>query len=233
VLAKIQLCAGCRSDAGRPVTTALAPSRRSAERRAQLLEAASRAIRAHGPDVSMAAIAAEAGVTKPILYRHFGDKGGLYLALAEWQTEDLLIGIRGVLLSSGTVRERTAATIDAYLTAIERRPDVYRFVVDRASAEDPSVAGQVVLFQQRLAEELAAVIRSDLRLPPARASAWAHAIVGMVRAAGDWWLHSRSVSRERLVRELVDLLFGGFGAGGDGARTPRRAARTRRAAAPE
>ena len=31
----------------------------------------------------MNVIAAEAGITKPILYRHFGDKGGLYRALAE------------------------------------------------------------------------------------------------------------------------------------------------------
>ncbi|HEU4481075.1 MAG TPA: helix-turn-helix domain-containing protein, partial [Actinomycetota bacterium] len=51
-------------------------------RRIELLEAADRALRREGPLVSMNAIAAEAGVTKPILYRHFGDKGGLYQAIA-------------------------------------------------------------------------------------------------------------------------------------------------------
>src|SRR5688572_28110997 len=56
---------------------------RRATRRAELMEAAVRAIRRDGPLVSMDAIAAEAGVTKPIVYRHFGDRVGLASALAE------------------------------------------------------------------------------------------------------------------------------------------------------
>lgn len=45
----------------------------------ELLDAADQVIRRDGPSVSMEVIAAD---TKPILYRHFGDKGGLYTALA-------------------------------------------------------------------------------------------------------------------------------------------------------
>ena len=185
-------------------------SHRSAERREQLLDAADRAIRAHGPDVSMAAIAAEAGVTKPILYRHFEDKGGLYRALAARQTDELLLGIQAALATPGDVRARTHATIDAYLAAIEKRPAVYSFVVDRAAAEEPAVAGYVASFQRRLADELAVVVKADLGLPALRAQVWAHGIVGLVRAAGDWWLDEQSVSRSRLVKELIDLLFVGL-----------------------
>src|SRR5438552_5575388 len=123
----------------------------AADKHAQLLDAADRVVRREGSAASMAAIAAEAGITKPILYRHFGDKGGLYRALAERQTDELLTGIREALLTEGTVRQRTEATIDAYLAAIEKRPAVYRFVVGRAVAEEPSVAGQVAGFQERLA----------------------------------------------------------------------------------
>lgn len=43
-------------------------------RRRELLEAADRVVLRDGPQASMNAIAAEAGITKPILYRHFGDK---------------------------------------------------------------------------------------------------------------------------------------------------------------
>jgi AcrR family transcriptional regulator len=194
-------------------TSSTAASQRNVERREQLLDAADRAIRAHGADVSMAAIAAEAGVTKPILYRHFEDKGGLYRALAARQTDELLLGIRAALATPGDVRARTHATIDAYLAAIEKRPAVYRFVVGRAAAEEPAVAGYVALFQRRLADELAAVVRTDLGLPALRAQVWAHGIVGAVRAAGDWWLDEQSVSRSRLVKELVDLLFVGLSDG--------------------
>src|SRR3954464_5012161 len=186
---------------------------RSVERRAELLDAAARVIKERGPDVSMASIAAAAGITKPILYRHFNDKGGLFRALAERQTDELLSDVREAMLASGTPRQRTEATIDAYLAAIEKRPAVYRFVVDRAVAEEPSVAGEVAGFMQRLAGELAVVLETDLPLPKQRAQVGAHAIVGMVRSTGDWWLDGKTVSRTQLVRELSDLLFGGLAAG--------------------
>src|SRR3954465_518324 len=170
--------------------TQLAPGTgRSAERREQLLDAADRTIRRDGTDVPMAAIAAEAGTTKPILYRHFGDKGGLYHALAERHTEELLASIRTALAVHHTPRARTVAAIDAYLAVIEQQPEVYRFLVQRAAAEEPTVAGHVVFFQRRLAEEVALVIQPDGDVPADRAhraQAWAYGLVGMVRAAGDW-----------------------------------------------
>jgi AcrR family transcriptional regulator len=204
------------------MTTTAAPGR-SAERRAELLDAAARVIRERGPDVSMAAIAAAAGISKPILYRHFGDKGGLFRALAERQTDELLTDIRAALLKPGSPRQRAERAIDAYLAAIEKRPAVYRFVVGRAVAEEPSVAGQVAGFIERLAQELATVVQSDLQLSPTRSQAWSHAIVGAVRAAGDWWLGDQSMSRARLVKELTDLLFGGLASAANVGDNQRRA----------
>jgi AcrR family transcriptional regulator len=194
-------------------TTQRTDQQRSADRRRrELLEAADRVVLRDGPQASMNAIAAEAGITKPILYRHFGDKGGLYRSLAARQTDELLLGIQAALATPGDVRTRTHVTIDAYLAAIEKRPGVYRFVVGRAAAEEPAVAGYVAHFQRRLADELASVFGTDVGLTPVRAQVWAHAIVGLVRAAGDWWLDDQSVSRPQLVAELVDLLFVGLSA---------------------
>src|SRR5690242_9730536 len=75
--------AAARTNAPAPATGA--PSTRAGRdprRRRALLEAADRIILREGPEASMAAIASEAGISKPILYRHFGDKSGLYQALA-------------------------------------------------------------------------------------------------------------------------------------------------------
>ncbi|MGH3329044.1 MAG: TetR family transcriptional regulator [Streptomycetales bacterium] len=182
-------------------------------RRRELLDAADRVVMRDGPRASMNAIAAEAGVTKPILYRHFRDKGGLYQALADRHVEDLLADLRAALRTRGGLRTRTEATIDAYLSVIESRPQVYRFLMDRASIEDPDVRGQLTRFLHRLAEELAGGIRAEFSLgqdPAQLAVVWAHAIVGMVQGAGDWWLDERRISREQLVRQLCDLLWGDF-----------------------
>src|SRR3954447_10666153 len=101
-------------------TTQRTDQQRSADRRRrELLEAAERVVLRDGPEASMNAIAAEAGITKPILYRHFGDKSGLYRALAKRHTDALLATLRHALDSSGDRRHRVEATLHAYLSAIE------------------------------------------------------------------------------------------------------------------
>lgn len=179
-------------------------------RRELLLDAADRVVQRDGPDVSMAAIAAEAGITKPILYRHFGDKSGLYAALAERHTASLLQVLTDALSAGGSTRERVERTIDAYLASIEAEPEVYRFLVHSAEATDAQ--GQVQTFLRRLSELLAQGIASELGLPvgSTRAELWARAIVGMVQSAGDGWLLAGTPDRAVVVQELTDLLWGAY-----------------------
>src|ERR1044072_7709213 len=168
------------------------------DRRTQLLEAADRVVRRDGSAASMNVIAAEAGITKPILYRHFGDKGGLYRALAEQYIDQLLDRLRAALLTRGGLRARTFATVDAYLASVEEQPQVYRFLMERAAVEEPGVRGQVVGFVRRFGDELAVGIRNEPELGEIdlqRAAVWAHAIAGMVQATGDWWLDHPEVPR--------------------------------------
>lgn len=201
---------------------------RAAERRRkELLEAADRVVLRDGPGASMNAIAAEAGITKPILYRHFGDKGGLYRALATRHTEALLAGLRAALdAPAATRRDRVEATLDTYLVAIETRPQVYRFLMHPADEGHPSDQGEQGFdvgrhsapLLRRLGEELAQVIAERVDLGPGSdelARAWGHGIVGMMHAAGDWWLRERPFPRENLVRHLADLLWGRLAAAGD------------------
>lgn len=186
-------------------------------RRRELLEAADRVVLRDGPEASMNAIAAEAGITKPILYRHFGDKGGLYRALAKRHTDALLGTLRAALDSPGDRRARVEATLDAYLSAIETRPQVYRFLMHPTEQEgadgekgfDPGRHSAPVL--RRLGEELARIIAERLDLgddDAVAARVWGHGIVGMMHAAGDWWLRERPCPREQLVSHLADLLWG-------------------------
>ncbi len=161
----------------------------------------------------MAAIAAEAGITKPVLYRHFGDKGGLYAALAERSTGRLLAHLQAALSAGRSPRERVALTIDAYLSTIEAEPLLYRFLVH--STEASAAQGEVRSFLRRLSDLLADGIAAEVGVPAGavRARAWAHGVVGMVQAAGDWWLEERPCERAELTEELTRLLFDGYGVG--------------------
>lgn len=186
------------------------------QRRRELLEAADRVVLRDGPKASMNAIAAEAGITKPILYRHFGDKGGLYRALAIRHTDGLLSALRAALDAPSDRRRRVEATLDTYLASIEAMPQVYRFLMHPAEESNQSEQGFDVgrhsaPLLRRMGEELGQVIAERVDLGPAsdvQARIWGHGIVGMMHAAGDWWLGERPCSRADLVRSLADLLWG-------------------------
>ncbi|MGR8011893.1 TetR family transcriptional regulator [Streptomyces hypolithicus] len=195
----------------------------AARRRRELLEAADRVVLRDGPQASMNAIAAEAGITKPILYRHFGDKGGLYRALAKRHTDALLSSLRAALDAPADRRKRVEATLDTYLAAIEALPEVYRFLMHPSEeAHQPEqgfdVGRHSAPLLRRLGEELATVIAERLDLGPGSeqlARVWGHGIIGMMHAAGDWWLGERPCSREELVAGLADLLWGRLAAADD------------------
>ncbi len=92
-------------------TTSPSPDGRStrwdqhrATRRRELVEATLRAIRKHGAGVGMDDIAAVAGTSKTVIYRHFSDRQGLYAAVCE--SVDALI-LHNLDLATGTGRART------------------------------------------------------------------------------------------------------------------------------
>jgi AcrR family transcriptional regulator len=199
------------------------PGGRDPRRRRALLEAADRIISREGPDASMASIAAEAGITKPILYRHFGDKSGLYRALAERHTRVLMDAVRTAFLRPGDMRARSSAAVDTYLSAIAANRHLYRFLVHRAGAEDKATHSAMGTHIRGLGGELAEILLAEGRLrDPVRAHVWGHATVGMVQAAGEWWLDHPGIPREEVVGGIVELILDGLpivpAAEGEGAR---------------
>ena len=157
-------------------------------------------------------IALEAGVAKPILYRHFEDKGGLYRALAERYVGELMVKLRVVLDTPRDPGSLLAETIDAYLAFVEAKPEAYRFLMHRA-VQQPEAFATVSDFTGEVARQVAIVLREGLGaagLDTGGAEAWAHGLVGMVALAGDWWLETRTMTRGQLVDYLVTLVWGGF-----------------------
>jgi AcrR family transcriptional regulator len=179
-------------------------------RREELLEVADRVIQRRGVEVSMGEIASEAGITKPVLYRHFGDKEGLYQAL----TERYIDGLKAALepaTEAAEPRDRLAAAIDAYLVYVEREPERYRFLLH--ASEQPRTAAIVAGFRRQHIAGCAFTAEDNLRragVHPGFAEPWAECVSGMIRAAGTSWLDTRSLPRERLVDYLTTILWDGF-----------------------
>ncbi|AQZ64116.1 Transcriptional regulator, TetR family [[Actinomadura] parvosata subsp. kistnae] len=183
-------------------------SGRDPDRRRALLDAADRVIMKEGPGVSMAAIAAEAGITKPILYRHFGDKHGLYQALADRHVRTVIAQLRPEFAATGAdPRGRARAAIGVYFDLIAANRNLYRFLFHRAGAEDSRVRSHMTSLVRSLGEELGEVLAAERAVPdPTRAQVLGHAFVGMVQTTGDWWLDHPEVDRDEVVEGLVDVI---------------------------
>lgn len=159
----------------------------------------------------MASIASEAGISKPILYRHFGDKSGLYQALAERHTRKLIEAIRAEFSRADSIRARARTTIETYLTMISANPQLYRFLMHRASAEDAATHSAMSTMIRGVSRELAEMMIAEGELADRdRAGIWGHAVVGMVQTSGDWWLDHPDVPRGTVVESLMDLILGGL-----------------------
>lgn len=191
------------------------PERRAA-RKAALVDAAMTAIRAHGPGVSMDEIAAQAGVAKPILYRYFGDRGGLVLAIAERFMAELRTVLRAALaLPTGDPRSVLVSSIDAHVGLVQRDPDIYRFIVQRGT-EAPGGPEKLQSFLNQVSAEVAVVLGDALRAAgrdSGLAEPWAVGMVGMVHEVSLWWAERQSMSRARLVDALATLLWSGLAPG--------------------
>lgn len=182
-------------------------------RRAQMVESAIRAIHEHGINVSMDDIATQAGVSKPVLYRHFADQADLYAAVGHQAAERLVGEITDELEQEREPRAHVAAVIDTYLQAIEREPELYRFVIRRSFADRPVEHDPVADYSTLIGTQLTRVLGENLRaagVDSGGAEPWGRSVVGMVQSAGDWWLDRQSMSRASLTEYLTLLLWNGL-----------------------
>jgi AcrR family transcriptional regulator len=192
-------------------------------RRAELTDAAIAAIRAHGAGVGMDEVAAGAGTSKTVVYRHFTDRTQLYVAVCARVAEVLVTQVRAAMDGGDSPRAKTAAGIAAYLRLIENDPEVYRFVVHRPLVDRALDADPVADLVSLIGDEAAAVIAAQLHRTGSDtgpAASWGHGIVGLVRAAADNWLaRPAGTTRDQLAAQLTDLAWSGL----SGVVAPRQA----------
>jgi AcrR family transcriptional regulator len=177
-----------------------------------MVQAAMNAVRMHGPGVSVAEIAAAAGITKPVLYRHFDDRSDLQSAVGREAAAMLMARIAAALRAEGGPTDVIHAIVDAFLGGIEDEPELWRFVVHHP-IERTTGAEIVDDARGQIAGLLTALLVDRLRAAgrdPGGAEVWAQGLVGMVQSAGDWWLERRPISRAALTGYLTSIIWGGL-----------------------
>jgi AcrR family transcriptional regulator len=117
------------------------------ERREQLLDATKAIVVADGfHAVSIEAVARAAGITRPVVYGHFGDLPGLLEALVAREAERALRQLAAVLpvdFAAGDLRALLLAALEGYLRAVESDPDTWRLVLMPPEGAPASLREQI------------------------------------------------------------------------------------------
>jgi len=197
---------------GRPPAAEREARRR--DRAEVLLDAAEAAVRDQGEAVTMAEMAARAGITKPVLYRYFGDRSGLYEALAVRYATGLLGELRQAMAQRPAGRATLEEGIDAYLRYTEANVQLYRFLATRLPAADPAGQKLVSGFLTGMADEVSRILRESLQLAGIEARATmllGYAITGSVQMGAEAWISEQGrMGRSQAVTNLTDLVWHGL-----------------------
>src|ERR1700744_5076995 len=181
------------------------------ERRQQLLAIGGRLFAERGFDgPSIEEIAAQAGVSKPVVYEHFGGKEGLYAVVVDREVEHLTQFAMTPLGGPHTQPKFEAAPA-SLLRYIEENADGFRILVRDSSPGSgggtygpllADIAGQV---QYIIADFLKSRGR-DPKLAPM----YSQMMVGMVAFTGQWWLDARKPKLEQVAANMIDLAWNGL-----------------------
>jgi AcrR family transcriptional regulator len=175
-----------------------------AERRALIVEAAGRLFGERGYErTRLDDIAAAAGVTKPIVYRHFHSKRDLYLALLDRHRDDLS-GFTAAMPTEGTTEERLRAVLESWLDYVEARSYVWKMLF-RDSGGGPEIAQRRREVHAEARAVLIELIRSLSETPTARRELGPLAeLMSMGMAAVVlWWIEEAAVSRAAVLGALT------------------------------
>lgn len=171
--------------------------------RAEIVDAAFRAIDRGGPEVSLREIAAEAGTAKPKIYRHFNDKADLFHAIGK-RLRDMLVAaiFPSIDIATDPTRELVRRCVTEYVNLVEQHPNVLRLILQ---GPEPAESGPRALSGGReitmaIAEMFNHEMR-DLALDPAALELAAAATFGSASAATDWWLGPDPESPARMPTE--------------------------------
>ena len=143
-------------------------------------------------------IALDAGVTKPILYRHFRSKKGLYLALLEKHREDLPSFLDAA--AAAGPEPTTAAILDNWLTYAQRNSHGWRLLF-RDRGGDAEIAAFRTATMDRARQVLVDWLgtRPGARIPPEQLEPTAEIVRAGLAGLVLWWIDNPDAPRDQLV----------------------------------
>ncbi len=176
-------------------------------RQEEFVDSALRVIAEQGPNASVEAIAAEAGVARTRVYRHFADRADLERAISARVARLIVAELEPLWHPAGSARQMIHAAIGAHVRWLAENHNLYAYLRRHARPDDDSRALDGYAGVRRaVAEHLAGLFGTYLALVgvhSATSENLAHAVVGMVESVSERWAE-RGGDAEVVIAQLSD-----------------------------
>lgn len=182
------------------------------QRREQLIGIGRHLFAAHGFDaVSVEEIANAAGVSKPVIYEHFGGKEGLYQVIVDRETTALNELLREKVRPDLRPRDALEGSILGLLDYIEVNPDGFGLMVHQSpEVISGSQFSTIMSDMGDYLTELLATYFEHLGFDPDTAPLYAQMLAGTVGTMGQIWAHEKNPPKDILAAHLVNLMWNGL-----------------------
>lgn len=181
----------------------------AAQRRAGVLDAAATLFAQRGyAGTRLDDVAAAAGVTKPIVYRHFDSKKALYLALLAQHEQDLPTFLEGLgdELAGLSEEELVRAILAHWLDYVRANSHAW-LMLFRDSSGDAEIQAFRLQVSDRAREVMAAFVASQAgdRIPPAQIEPTAELLRSGLAGLALWWIDNPATPKRDVLDVAVRL----------------------------
>lgn len=186
------------------------PRLAAAERRELIEDAAARLFAEQGyAATTVEQIVAAAGVSKPMLYRHFESKQDLHMKLLERRRDELAAAALDELLAGDSdLGARLYAMLDAWFAHVERHPHTSRLLFQDTSGQPAVQALQRDLRRRQRAADIALLREFAPSLPQAELEPLGEVIRSSLTGLALWWLEHPDTPRAVLVATMLRVTGG-------------------------
>ncbi|MBA3744131.1 TetR/AcrR family transcriptional regulator [Sporichthya sp.] len=179
-------------------------------RQAEFVDSALKVIAEQGPAASLEDFAAEAGVARTRVYRHFTDRADLEHAISGRVAAMIVAELEPLWHPEGSARQMIRAAIGAHVTWLAENRNLYAYLRRHARPEDDATDldgyGGV---RRAVAEHLAGLFGTYLSLvgvTSETSATLAHAVVGMVESVSEHWAQqgAEAAAADLVIAQLSD-----------------------------
>lgn len=187
-----------------------------AVRSEQLLELADRLFAERGfHGASMDELARRAGVSKPVIYDHFGSKEQLFALCVRRTGEALAEAVATAVGKESEPRARLWAGSVAYFRFLRGQLQAWAVMFAEEEAADGRFAAEAARIRHRQSDLMIELMAETTGTTPShrgreRLEAMTLAVAGAYESLSLWWREHPEASPEQLADWLLDLLWPGL-----------------------